>query len=78
MIPKKPAPDLIRGGYRFSEKIMLKQEAGAGWRFKEKSSRSSPATIRLNDWRSSMEASTSLQEGASVFFAGDGNPWVTW
>jgi len=23
MIPKKPAPDLIRGGYRFSEKIML-------------------------------------------------------
>jgi hypothetical protein len=22
MIPKKPAPDLIRGGYRFSEKIM--------------------------------------------------------
>jgi hypothetical protein len=30
MIPKKPAPDLIRGGYRFSEKIMLQQEAGAG------------------------------------------------
>jgi hypothetical protein len=27
MIPKKPAPDLIRGGNRFSEKIMLKQEA---------------------------------------------------
>jgi len=25
MIPKKPAPDLIRGGYRFSEKIMLQQ-----------------------------------------------------
>jgi hypothetical protein len=24
---------------RFSEKIMLKQEAKAGWRFKEKSSR---------------------------------------
>jgi len=23
MIPKKPAPDLIRGGNRFSEKIML-------------------------------------------------------
>ena len=23
MIPKKPAPDLIRGGYRFSEKTML-------------------------------------------------------
>jgi hypothetical protein len=22
MIPKKPAPDLIRGGNRFSEKIM--------------------------------------------------------
>jgi hypothetical protein len=26
MIPKKPAPDLIRGGSRFSEKIMLKQK----------------------------------------------------
>jgi hypothetical protein len=36
----------------------------------------SPATIRLNDWRSSMEASTSLQDGAGVFLAGDGNPWV--
>jgi hypothetical protein len=23
MIPKKPAPDVIRGGNRFSEKIML-------------------------------------------------------
>jgi hypothetical protein len=30
MIPKKPAPDLIRGVQRFSEKIMLKQEAKAG------------------------------------------------
>src|SRR5262245_42664792 len=28
MIPKKPAPDLIRGGNRFSEKIMLEQETG--------------------------------------------------
>jgi hypothetical protein len=27
MIPKKPAPDLIRGVQRFSEKTMLKQEA---------------------------------------------------
>jgi hypothetical protein len=26
MIPKKPAPDLIRGGNRFSEMIMLTQE----------------------------------------------------
>jgi len=25
MIPKKPAPDLIRGEYRFSEKIMHQQ-----------------------------------------------------
>jgi hypothetical protein len=25
MIPKKPAPDLIRGEYRFSEKIMLQE-----------------------------------------------------
>jgi hypothetical protein len=29
-IPKKPAPDLIRGVQRFSEKIMLKQKAKAG------------------------------------------------
>jgi hypothetical protein len=29
MIPKKPAPDLIRGGYRFSEKIMLQKNAGS-------------------------------------------------
>jgi len=27
MIRKKPAPDLIRGGHRFSEKIMLKQDS---------------------------------------------------
>ena len=26
MIPKKPAPHLMRGGNRFSDKIMLKQE----------------------------------------------------
>jgi hypothetical protein len=26
MIPKKPAPDLIGGGNRFSEKIMLKRK----------------------------------------------------
>jgi hypothetical protein len=25
MIPKKPAPHLMRGGHRFSEKIMLEQ-----------------------------------------------------
>jgi ribosomal subunit interface protein len=30
MIPKKPAPDLIRGGYRFSEKIMLHEIAATG------------------------------------------------
>jgi hypothetical protein len=29
MIPKKPAPDLIRGGNRFSEQIMLEQKARA-------------------------------------------------
>jgi hypothetical protein len=29
MIPEKPAPDVIRGGYRLSEKIMLQQEAMA-------------------------------------------------
>jgi hypothetical protein len=27
MIPKKPASDLIRGVQRFSEKIMLKEDA---------------------------------------------------
>ena len=26
MIPKKPVPDLIRDGNRFSDKIMLKQD----------------------------------------------------
>jgi hypothetical protein len=26
MIPKKPAPDLIRGGNRFSDKIMLTEK----------------------------------------------------
>jgi len=25
MMPKKPAPDLMRGGYRFSENIMPQQ-----------------------------------------------------
>jgi hypothetical protein len=29
MIRKKPAPDLIRGGYRFSETIMLHQKSKA-------------------------------------------------
>jgi len=43
MIPKKPAPYLIRGGYRSSEKIMLKQQAKARGRFEERSSRLSGA-----------------------------------
>jgi len=30
MIPKKPAPHLMRSGYRLSEKIMLKQENKVG------------------------------------------------
>jgi hypothetical protein len=29
MIPKKPAPHLMRGGYGFSEKIMRQQEIKA-------------------------------------------------
>jgi hypothetical protein len=29
MIPKKLAPDVIRGGHRFSEKIMLQEEVRA-------------------------------------------------
>jgi len=28
MIPKKPAPDLIRGGYRFSEKACPRESGG--------------------------------------------------
>jgi hypothetical protein len=33
MIPKKPAPDSIRGGNRFSEKIMLHRETWTMIRF---------------------------------------------
>jgi len=33
MIPKKPAPDAIRGGYRYWEKIMPKQKTEAKYRF---------------------------------------------
>jgi hypothetical protein len=29
MMPKKPVPDVIRDGCRFSEKIMLEQQAKA-------------------------------------------------
>jgi len=39
MIPKKPAPDAIRGGNRFCEKDMLKQKSmsrKSGCRFCEK------------------------------------------
>jgi len=32
MIRKKPAPDSIRAGYRFSEKIVRKQKAKAKYR----------------------------------------------
>src|SRR5271156_4525874 len=38
MLRKRPVPDLIRDGYRLSDKIMLKQEDRARWRFEEKSS----------------------------------------
>jgi hypothetical protein len=39
---REHALSMIRkSGYRFSEKIMLKQKDRAGWRFEEKSSRSS-------------------------------------
>jgi hypothetical protein len=38
VIPKKPVPDLIRGGYRFLEKIMLKESMipKSGYRFSDK------------------------------------------
>ena len=36
MIPKKPAPDLIRGGYRFSEEIMLQQISWSGMTIRRK------------------------------------------
>ncbi len=39
MIPKKPVPDLIRDGHRFSEKIMLKQNVRARLRFIPKRNR---------------------------------------
>ncbi len=32
MIPKKPAPDLIWGGHRFSDKIMLDHVENESWR----------------------------------------------
>jgi len=34
MIPKRMSSTAIGDGNRFSEKIMLKYEAKAGWRFK--------------------------------------------
>jgi len=37
-----------KSGYRFSEKIMLKQKDRAGWRFEEKSSRSSRRSGQLS------------------------------
>src|SRR6266849_4502895 len=52
MIPKS--------GYRFSEKIMLKQRSGAGWSFEEKSSRSKlrgrPKAVRTEPKRENGKA----------------------
>jgi hypothetical protein len=39
MIPKKPAADVIRGWYRFSEKIVLKRQTKAKYRINLKSFR---------------------------------------
>jgi hypothetical protein len=33
MIPEKPAPDVIRGGHRFSDKIMLEKVGDSAWRW---------------------------------------------
>src|SRR5262245_1460759 len=44
MMPKKPAPDLIRGGYRFSEKIMLQNELERD----DDSKKSHPALVRVD------------------------------
>src|SRR3977135_4090258 len=57
MIPKKPAPDLIRGGGRFSEKIMLKiqkpRSTVAGGR--DRVATPPPATIvRAPLWRAAL------------------------
>ena len=41
-----PIWSMIPSGYRFSEKIMLKQRSRAGWSFEEKSSRSRPMQPR--------------------------------
>jgi hypothetical protein len=60
MIPKKLAPDLIRGGYRFSEKIML-EKSGRGW----------AAWIPCADpsWRRHMETGAGCRLHAAEFFA---------
>jgi hypothetical protein len=39
MIPKKPAPDVIRGGRGFRKKITLKQQAKAKYQINVKSFR---------------------------------------
>src|SRR5216684_3463709 len=45
-----------KSGYRFSEKIMLKQKDRAGWRFEEKSSRSSLTRAPMPMFRGSAAA----------------------
>jgi hypothetical protein len=45
MVPKKRAPDSIRGGYRFSEKIMLPDKLERDNNSKIKSSRARSAPI---------------------------------
>jgi hypothetical protein len=32
-VPKKPVPHMMRGGHRFSGKIMHKQESASGFQF---------------------------------------------
>ena len=50
MIPKKPAPDLIRGGSRLSDKIMLQQEALGPLRRDRVALRPSSTLFRGQPW----------------------------
>jgi hypothetical protein len=53
-----------KSGYRFAEKIMLKQNAEARWRFEETSSRSSP--VRQEGYMRALAILSALVIGAAL------------
>src|SRR4029450_1194407 len=57
----RPLSMIPKSVQRFSEKIMLKQEARAGSRFKEKSSRSSPDFFFFDRARSQLPSGVALR-----------------